>query len=330
MPKTPNLHNYTMGKQTITIREALRRLALPDEHALHTAILTQPFFLPTWAEFRDDLLWGKPDATGLSGHIFLKCVVPAAVRELLNPDGPSEYYIPRDRARPDKTPYIPSDHYVRLILLTLPPLREPGRLLHARVRDEHDLATAVDALGYLVHVLRNQYRPGNAGQLSRTLQRLAPPSRHAERARLFDNPRCAAHSGRAATDAPAATTAFGTDAAGLAARRVASADPAAFALAAQRAAAAPAPPSGPRLDRHHQHQQRDRRQHQHHQHGPAAPGLPCPSTAPAPAPASAPASQPVMAVSARRFKRSRSEEEGETGLHDVPAKASRIGLEEEV
>ncbi|KAL1637984.1 hypothetical protein SLS58_009101 [Diplodia intermedia] len=116
----------TTPGSSITIRQCLQKLGLATQDELYTHILSLPTFLAAWAEFRDDFLWG-PVIDSLSGHIFLKTVVPATLRELAQPSG---FYVRRPGSSNnnisetvvDKTPFNLSDHYVRLLLLVIPAL----------------------------------------------------------------------------------------------------------------------------------------------------------------------------------------------------------------
>ncbi|KAL1618885.1 hypothetical protein SLS54_007000 [Diplodia seriata] len=116
----------TSWNSTISIRQCLQRLGLATQDELYTHILSQPTFLAAWAEFRDDFLWG-PVTGSLSGHVFLKTVVPATLREVAHP---TDFYVrrsgpPNDNISEtvvDKTRFNLSDHYVRLLLLVIPAL----------------------------------------------------------------------------------------------------------------------------------------------------------------------------------------------------------------
>lgn len=190
----------TVNPKSISIRQCLQRLNLPSEDDLRSRILEVPAFLNAWAEFRDDFIWGCPE--GLSGHVYLKVVVPATLRELSD-SNPTGFYIYRTVSGPasyatpfakvDKTHFILSDHYIRLLLQTLPSLsRAPEGIFCGKMDTDTGREACVDALAYTIHALRNQYRPDKKGNMSRWLERNVPESRHVDKAREFDNPRYSA------------------------------------------------------------------------------------------------------------------------------------------
>ncbi|KAF9640078.1 hypothetical protein BFW01_g11884 [Lasiodiplodia theobromae] len=190
----------TSKHKSISIRQCLQRLDLASEDDLRSRVLEVPAFLNAWAEFRDDFLWGSPE--GLSGHVFLKVVVPATLRELSDPN-PTSFYIYRTVSGPasyatpfakvDKTHFTLSDHYVRLLLQTLPSLsRAPDGIFLGKMGTDAGREACVEALAFTIHALRNQYRPKKEGNMSRWLEKNVPDSRHAEKAKGFDNPRYSA------------------------------------------------------------------------------------------------------------------------------------------
>lgn len=150
--------------KSATVRSVLQRLHLANEAALIATTLSHPTFLAAWAEFRDDFLWDPSSSTGLSAHVFLKTVGPLVVAELAYATTP---YLPADGSPPDKGRYVENDHYVRFILQVLPALRQPGRALQGRCATDAGLRQCVEDVGFLVHLLRGQYRPGGAGTLAR-------------------------------------------------------------------------------------------------------------------------------------------------------------------
>ncbi|OJD38757.1 uncharacterized protein BKCO1_4000162 [Diplodia corticola] len=167
----------------ITIRNCLKRLGMADEDQLRDRVLSQPAFLAAWAEFRDDFLWGPMDDR-FSGCININLIVPAVLRELANPTG---YF---DETAVDKTHFTRFDHYIHLILQVLPGLAaSPQDIFHGQMESDADREACVEKLCYMVHVLRDQYRPRRTGVLSRWLQRHTPPSKHGEVAKMFDNAR---------------------------------------------------------------------------------------------------------------------------------------------
>lgn len=129
-------------------------------------------------------------------------VVPATLRELSDPN-PTGFYIYRTVSGPasyatpfakvDKTHFILSDHYIRLLLQTLPSLsRAPEGIFCGKMDTDASREACVDALAYTIHALRNQYRPDKKGNMSRWLERNVPESRHVDKAREFHNPRYSA------------------------------------------------------------------------------------------------------------------------------------------
>ncbi|KAK0647684.1 hypothetical protein DIS24_g7487 [Lasiodiplodia hormozganensis] len=187
----------TINPKSISIRQCLQRLNLASEEDLRSRILEVPAFLNGWAEFRDDFLWGCPE--GLSGHVYLKVVVPATLRELSDPN-PTSFYIYRTVSGPasyatpfakvDKTHFTLSDHYIRLLLQTLPSLsRDRDGIFRGKMGTDADREACIEALAFTIHALRKQYRPEKRGSMARWLEKNVPDSRHVDKAREFENPR---------------------------------------------------------------------------------------------------------------------------------------------